>query len=201
MSGNTPKNKNDPKQKGVSPSTENLMPCAIKRLLKEYEMVRDETAMGEFKLAFRFAKGEDGAEKLNEWDVYIPGPPGTIYEGYILHAKLNFPSKYPFMPPTFKFITPMWHPNIYTSGVVCISILQNESDDPSGFMNSKYTWTPGQNIGSVCKSIISMLSEYNIESPANIDASNMWRDQREKYYEKVKEILEKNKIEIPSASE
>jgi ubiquitin-protein ligase len=27
------------------------------------------------------------------------------------------------MPPTMKFATEMWHPNIYPDGKVCISIL------------------------------------------------------------------------------
>jgi ubiquitin-conjugating enzyme E2 G1 len=33
------------------------------------------------------------------------------------------------MPPKMIFLTEMWHPNIYTDGTVCISILHAPGED------------------------------------------------------------------------
>lgn len=30
-----------------------------------------------------------------------------------LQARLKFPIDYPYSPPAFRFLTKMWHPNIY----------------------------------------------------------------------------------------
>jgi len=32
---------------------------------------------------------------------------------YSIQAHMSFPSGYPYSPPTFRFLTKMWHPNIY----------------------------------------------------------------------------------------
>ena len=48
-------------------------------------------------------------------------------EGGVFKATLSFPPEYPLQPPKMKFITPMWHPNIYADGNVCISILVSTS--------------------------------------------------------------------------
>ncbi len=48
---------------------------------------------------------------LFEWQVYLAGPPGTLYEGGIFKAFMNFPENYPNSPPGMKFISEFWHPN------------------------------------------------------------------------------------------
>ncbi len=41
---------------------------------------------------------------------------------------MEFPEDYPAAPPKCKFLTPLFHPNIYPSGTVCLSILNEEED-------------------------------------------------------------------------
>ena len=50
-------------------------------------------------------------------------------EGGIFNAKMKFPEDYPDKPPKMKFVTPIWHPNVYPNGDVCISILHPPGDD------------------------------------------------------------------------
>jgi hypothetical protein len=50
-------------------------------------------------------------------------------EGGIFNCKLIFPPTYPERPPKMKFTTPIWHPNVYTNGDVCISILHEPGED------------------------------------------------------------------------
>lgn len=48
---------------------------------------------------------------------------GVVYVGKVmvsrapwclpLQARLKFPIDYPYSPPAFRFLTKMWHPNIY----------------------------------------------------------------------------------------
>jgi ubiquitin-protein ligase len=53
--------------------------------------------------------GED--ENIFCWDLFIVGPPDTLYEGGFFNAKLEFPSDFPNSPPVMTFKTPIWHPN------------------------------------------------------------------------------------------
>lgn len=114
-----------------------------------------------------------------KWSVIFEGPEDTLYEGGYFKAELRFPDDYPNNPPEMKFISKMWHPNIYPDGKVCISILHAPGTDQ---MNSQELaeerWRPILGVESVLISVISMLNDPNIESPANIDASVQFRDDR-----------------------
>ena len=63
------------------------------------------------------------------WNVVFEGPSDTLYEGGFFKAILKFPQDYPNNPPEMRFITKMWHPNIYADGKVCISILHPPGTD------------------------------------------------------------------------
>jgi ubiquitin-conjugating enzyme E2 I len=41
---------------------------------------------------------------------------------------IEFPEDYPAAPPKCKFNQVLFHPNIYPSGAVCLSILNEEED-------------------------------------------------------------------------
>ncbi|CAG9312205.1 unnamed protein product [Blepharisma stoltei] len=57
------------------------------------------------------------------WNLYIEGPEQTPYEGGLFQAFARFPNDYPFKPPTIKFVTPIYHCNINSTGSICHSIL------------------------------------------------------------------------------
>uniref|UniRef100_A0A7S0QVK3 UBC core domain-containing protein n=1 Tax=Cryptomonas curvata TaxID=233186 RepID=A0A7S0QVK3_9CRYP len=76
-----------------------------------------------------FSAGLTDESNIFEWDICISGPPDTLYEGGIFNCKLIFPPTYPERPPKMKFTTPIWHPNVYTNGDVCISILHEPGED------------------------------------------------------------------------
>ncbi|XP_041328062.1 ubiquitin-conjugating enzyme E2 R2-like [Pyrgilauda ruficollis] len=83
---------------------------------------------------------------LYNWEVAIFGPPNTLYEGGYFKAHIKFPIDYPYSPPTFRFLTKMWHPNIYENGDVCISILHPPVDDPQSGELPSERWNPTQNV-------------------------------------------------------
>ncbi len=65
-----------------------------------------------------------------EWEALVPGPDGTPFEGGVFAARLSFTSFLPLEPPTMRFDPPIFHPNVYADGLVCISILHAPGDDP-----------------------------------------------------------------------
>uniref|UniRef100_A0A672TGY0 UBC core domain-containing protein n=1 Tax=Strigops habroptila TaxID=2489341 RepID=A0A672TGY0_STRHB len=110
------------------------------------------------------------------------GLPGNSPQ-FIYWAHIKFPIDYPYSPPTFRFLTKMWHPNIYENGDVCISILHPPVDDPQSGELPSERWNPTQNVRTILLSVISLLNEPNTFSPANVDASVMfrkWRDSKGK---------------------
>ena len=42
----------------------------------------------------------------------LPGPPDTPYAGGTFIVDIRIPESYPFKPPTIKFETKIWHPNV-----------------------------------------------------------------------------------------
>lgn len=165
----------------------NLSQSGKRRLIKELQMIAEDNSLG---IRVSLAKSPAGDETLSEWDLYMDGPINSLYEGYILHAKMTFPSQYPYHPPTFKFISSVYHPNVYEDGKVCISILHTDQDELIDNEIVNCTWTPGLSVRTVCLSIVSLLNEPNIYSPANVDASKDFRDSLEEYKLKVKKSLE-----------
>lgn len=107
------------------------------------------------------------------------GPPNTPYENGKFDIVLKFDSDYPVKPPSVKFLTPMYHPNIYRDGKICIDILQNE-------------WSPSQNIRTILLSIMSLLMDPNPASPANRDAAILYNKNKTEYEEKVRDFIKLN---------
>uniref|UniRef100_A0A1A8I2X1 E2 ubiquitin-conjugating enzyme n=4 Tax=Nothobranchius TaxID=28779 RepID=A0A1A8I2X1_NOTKU len=143
-----------------------------KALMLEMKSLQDEPVEG-FKITL-----VDESDMYN-WEVAIFGPPNTHYEGGYFKARIKFPVDYPYSPPAFRFLTKMWHPNIYENGDVCISILHPPVDDPQSGELPSERWNPTQNVRTILLSVISLLNEPNTFSPANVDASVMYRRWRE----------------------
>merc|ERR1712029_999561 len=118
-----------------------------------------------------------------EWEAAITGPEGTYFEDGVFIATLSFPQGYPLNPPKMKFKSDLFHPNIYPDGRVCISILHPPGADPLGYESSSERWSPVQSIEKILLSVMSMVAEPNTESPANVDAAKMWRDEKDKFAE------------------
>ncbi|ESR49261.1 hypothetical protein CICLE_v10032916mg [Citrus x clementina] len=100
-----------------------------------------------------FSAGLVDESNVFEWSVSIIGPPDTLYEGGFFNAIMTFPDNYPVSPPTVRFTSEMWHPNVYPDGKVCISILHPPGDDPNGYELATERWTPVHTAASVWRSL------------------------------------------------
>ena len=95
---------------------------------------------------------------------------------------LEFTEEYPNRPPLVKFVSKMYHPNIYADGGICLDILQK-------------AWSPIYDVAAVLTSVQSLLSDPNPDSPANAEAARLYGEDRREYNRRVKEVVERSWIE------
>lgn len=167
---------------------------ALKRLMTEERNINEDKTIKEFVARPKIVNKE---KDYKYWDIYIRGTKDSLYEGTILQATLEFPREYPIFPPKMKFVTEMFHPNIYKDGSVCISMLHATDDDPSGYERPDEKWSPVYGVQSVIISVLNLLNEPNTESPANVDASALYKKNYEKYCEYVKKLAKEKSVKIP----
>lgn len=144
---------------------------AVKRLIKEYKTIQDD-------INYLYSCNIDETNVLL-WNFMIIGPVDTLYEGGIFTGYIKFPEVYPIKPPSV-FFNNILHPNIYKNGQVCISTL-HEGSDSFGYEEDNMRWRPSHGVNSIMMSIISLLSAPNFDSPANIDASKLWKNNINEY--------------------
>lgn len=82
----------------------------------------------------------------------IVGPADTPYFGGYYFFELTYPADYPHSPPKVKYYTNgggiRFNPNLYTSGKVCVSLLNTWSGDQ---------WTSCQSISTVLLTLCTLL--------------------------------------------
>jgi len=151
---------------------------AIARIVQEYKNI-EQTGY------YSITPDEDNMFKCTG---ILFGPAGTCFEGGTWSFEIDFSNEYPIKPFQFKFTSNFPHPNIYPDGRMCISILHDGIDE-TGYEASSIRWSPVQNINSVLMSIISMLNDPNLDSPANVDMTKLWRDNRKEYNKLIYKII------------
>lgn len=124
------------------------------------------------------------------WKIILFLPDDTIFEGYTLNCSITFDKSYPIKPPIviFENNSTFIHPNIFIDGKMCISIL-HEGVDEFGYENQSERWNPSQSVNSILMSILVVLCNPNLESPANLDAAILWRDNFVLYKKTVYESI------------
>jgi hypothetical protein len=68
--------------------------------------------------------------------------------------RLTFCDRYPEKPPKVRFTTKMFHPNVYADGNICLDVIAAK-------------WSPSYTVSSILTSIQSLLTDPNVQSPAN----------------------------------
>ncbi|KAK9463921.1 ubiquitin-conjugating enzyme/RWD-like protein [Lipomyces oligophaga] len=144
----------------------------LNRLQQERKQWRRDHPFGFYAKPLKLA---DGSLDLLTWSVGIPGKKGTNWEGGTYTLTLSFPPEYPTKPPKCRFAAGFWHPNVYPSGTVCLSILNEEE-----------SWKPAITIKQILIGIQDLLDDPNPESPAQSDAFNAFRRDKALYDRKVK---------------
>jgi len=117
----------------------------------------------------------DDSANLMVWECGIPGKTGTIFENAVYPLTIEFSEDYPSKPPKCRFPQGFFHPNIYPSGTVCLSILNEEED-----------WKPGITVKQLLLGIQDLLDTPNPQSPAQADAYMLYVNNRAEYTRRVR---------------
>lgn len=127
-------------------------------------------------------------DDIMTWETIIFGPEDTIWENGIFKLVMTFTDKYPSAPPKVIFKTPIFHPNVYATGAICLDILGR-------------AWTPIYDVASILTSIQSLLTDPNPASPANAEAARLYGENRREYERRVQECVERSLIEFEDMDE
>ena len=117
--------------------------------------------------------GPEG-DDLYEWQASIMGPRDSPYQGGVFWLKIHFPKDYPFKPPKVMFLTKIYHPNISSSGAICIDILKDN-------------WSPALTNSKVLLCICSLLDDPNPDDPLVPDIAELFKNDRDAYNVKARD--------------
>ncbi|KAL8436089.1 hypothetical protein Efla_002079 [Eimeria flavescens] len=147
---------------------------ARKRLAQERAAWRRDHPAG---FSAKYAPMADGSvgQDIMKWICKVPGKKGSLWEGGEYCLTMEFSEEYPSKPPKCKFAPVLFHPNVYPSGTVCLSIL-NEDED----------WKPSITIKQILLGIQDLLDNPNPQSPAQAEPYMFYCQNRDEYNRRVK---------------
>ncbi|OZC09103.1 unnamed protein product [Onchocerca ochengi] len=142
-----------------------------RRLMRDFKKLQEDPPAG--------VSGAPTEDNILMWEAIIFGPQDTPFEDGTFKLTLEFTEEYPNKPPTVKFVSKMFHPNVYADGSICLDILQNR-------------WSPTYDVAAILTSIQSLLDEPNPNSPANSLAAQLYQENRREYEKRVQQIVEQS---------
>jgi ubiquitin-conjugating enzyme E2 D len=134
---------------------------SAKRIVKELKEFEKDPPIG-------CSGGLVNKKDIYKWHATIIGPSDSPYSGGIFKLSIDIPNNYPFKPPKIKFITPIMHPNINSSGSICLDILYKN-------------WSPVLTVSKMLLSISSLLTDPNPDDPLDKTVADLYKNDREKF--------------------
>lgn len=118
------------------------------------------------------------SDNIFVWNAIICGPDESLYESGVFELQLSFPDDYPNRAPQVRFITKVFHPNIWwDDGFVCVDILKDG-------------WLPSYDVLAILHSVRLLLIDPNPLSPANLEAALLYRNNRIEYERRVAQVIQ-----------
>ncbi|GAQ85356.1 sumo conjugation enzyme 1 [Klebsormidium nitens] len=128
-------------------------------------------------------KQADGTENLLVWECMITGPEKTPWEGGAFPVTLKFSADYPARSPECAFPAGFFHPNVYPSGKICLSIINPPEN--------KGTWKPSITVKQILCGIQSLLNSPNNADAAQQAAYDLYGRSKSEYEAKVRREVAK----------
>ncbi|KAJ0860978.1 putative ubiquitin-conjugating enzyme E2, ubiquitin-conjugating enzyme/RWD [Helianthus annuus] len=131
------------------------------------------------KLMMNNFKVETIDDSVNEFFVYMNGPPDSSYAGGLWKVRVELPNDYPYSSPSIGFVNKIYHPNVdEASGTVCVDVLNQ-------------TWSPMFDLVNVFENFLpQLLMDPNADDPLNTEAAALILSDKQTYEKRVKEYRE-----------
>lgn len=143
-----------------------------KRILKEIESA-SKSEMFEFLDDVEGVFGEKNACYIRFW----VNEGAFARQTHILEVRFIWGSnevyEYPKKPLMIRFVTPLFHTNISSTGSICLDVIKEEK------------WSPMYGLETVYNSIIALLEDPNHSSPFNGTASSACKTHTPEEYQKM----------------
>jgi len=140
------------------------------RLVKEIQMLTTDPGPGICAWA-----EDDSNMSLN---AQIQGPNDSPYVDGLFQLTITVPDKYPFEPPSVRFVTPIYHPNIDSDGRICLDTLKMQ---PYG------SWSPSINLNTLLLTIRVLMGNPNPDDGLVPDITEEYKRDRELWRRKASE--------------
>ena len=147
------------------------MAQALKRIEKELKKFNEEEPEG-------LTAGPPDDSDMFKWDASLTGPENSPFEGGTFNLSIEFPKDYPFKPPKVEFTTKVYHPNVKSTGTICLDILKD-------------AWSPDISVSQILIAIQNLLINPNIDHPLEPEIAKQYTDNKAAYEQTAKEWTEK----------
>ena len=147
------------------------MTQALKRIEKELKKFNEEEPEG-------LTAGPPDDSDMFKWDASLTGPENSPFEGGTFNLSIEFPKDYPFKPPKVEFTTKVYHPNVKSTGTICLDILKD-------------AWSPDISVTKILMAIQNLLINPNIEHPLEPEIAKQYKEDKDAYEKTAKEWTEK----------
>ncbi len=150
------------------------------RLKKEYEEFKKNKPLGGI--------GGPLSNDLSIWEITIPGPLDSPFEGGKFKIEIKLSNDYPNEPPECRFLTKVFHPNInFKDGKICANFLKKAS----GKTDMNESWTNKKSICDVIVLLYGLLKKPNQDSPLNRNAHDLFVKDTIRYEKLAKSFTNK----------
>jgi len=150
-------------------NVENLSPQIIRQVAKEISTLCRNPPEG-IKL---FLNDQD----VTDIQATIEGPCDTPYAGGLFRMKLVLGNNFPSEPPKAFFLTKIFHPNVSSSGEICVNTLKKD-------------WKAELGLKHILLTVKCLLIVPNPESALNAEAGKLLLEQYEDYSLRAKMFTE-----------
>ncbi|XP_070813351.1 ubiquitin-conjugating enzyme E2-18 kDa-like [Pituophis catenifer annectens] len=96
-------------------------------------------------------------------------PDNPPYNKGAFWIEISFPCEYPLRPPTIRFKTQIYHPNVDEKGKCCLPII------------SEKNWEPYTRIEQVIYALIELVNKPDIDHPVNLEVAKEFKEEHERF--------------------
>lgn len=153
----------------ASISYENVAPQVSRQICKELQQLITDPPEG--------IKVILNEEDISDIQAIIDGPAGTPYANGHFRVKLVLGKDFPSAPPKGFFLTKIFHPNVSSTGEICVNTLKKD-------------WKPDLGIKHIFLTVKCLLIVPNAESALNEEAGKLLLEHYEDYFQRAKMMTE-----------